>query len=168
MAIPTFVTKPYEDDKMIYDVNLHQYILTYDYASEASGWGSDMINDLDGEENVEWYLKQVSNVVYNYIRSMKDSKFQNRLEYYLSHSERVRNDLMRLMVDIVIYNMQEGGMFMAYVTGVNLQEAQNITNIDIKTAVGILGDQLIRNHGFAEREFRYDFDVVESSEGLEW
>jgi len=167
MAIPTFVTKPYNDEKAIYNYKTHQYELTMDYAMYESGWG-DIIEELDGEDNIKWYLTQVSNVVYMYLRSFKDSKFQKRLEYYLSHSERVRDDLIKLMVDIIIYNNTEGGMFMAYVTGVNLQEAQNITSINLKTSVGLIGDQMVRNHGFAEREFKYEFTVVESTDGLEW
>lgn len=170
MAIPTndFLVKPYDDEKMIYNYDLRQYVLQRDWAIHRTGLG-DLINDLGGNvDNVDWFLEWVSITVYNYIRSFKDSKFQKRLTYYLSHSREMRDALERLMVDSVFYSEQEGGLFTAYITGVNLQEAKNITNLSLKTAVGIIGDQIVANLGLKEREFRYDFDVVESTLGLEW
>lgn len=169
MAIPTtdFLAQPYNDEKMKYNYDLHAYMLDIDYAMTMTGLG-DLINDMDGRENAEWLMEWISRVSYEYIRSFKDAKFYNRLTYYLSHSKRARDILERFMLDILFYIEQEGGLFMAYVTGINLQEAKNITNISLKTAVGVIGDQIIRNSELAMKEFLYDFDVVASTTGLEW
>ncbi len=169
MAIPAkdFLIKPLQNTEMKYNLKLQQYVLEYDYAIHETALG-DLVVDYDGRENVEWYLEWVSRTAYTYIRSFKDSKFQERLTYYLSHSRRSREAIKRLMLDILFYTEQEGGLFMAYVTGINLQEAKNITDISLKTAVGMVGDQIVKNYGLATREFEYDFAVVPSTAGSEW
>lgn len=169
MAIKTsdFLTQPYDDDKMLYNYDLHQYVLKVDYAIQQTALG-ELIDDMGNRENVEWFLEWVSRVCYEYIRSFKDAKFYDRITYYLSHSRKNRELLERFMLDTLFYSNQEGGLFMAYVTGINLQEAKNITNISLKTAVGVIGDQIVKNGELGLREFLYDFDIVESTAGLEW
>jgi hypothetical protein len=167
MAIKDFIVKPIQDTRATYDLKTRQYIVTEDFITNECGWAS-FTSDVGGRENGEWYRNLLSFNVYEYVRSFKDAKFLNRLNYYLSHSVSAREDLLQVMRNVVAYNMQEGGMFMAYVTGINLQEAKNITNIAMKTVVGLVADQFIKNHGLAEREFRHEFDVVPSSAGREW
>jgi len=167
MAIKDFINKPIQDARATYDFKTHQYVATESFITNECGWAS-FTSDVGGRENGEWYLKLLSFNVYEYIRSFKDAKFLKRLNYYLSHSSTAREDIIQLMKNVIAYNLQEGGMFMAYVTGINLQEATNITNIHIKTLVGIIGHQFVINHGLAEREFRYEFDVIPSSAGREW
>lgn len=169
MPIPTndFILKPFDDDQMYYNLESHQYVLNLDYAMYASGIG-DLIIDMGGTDNAKWLLEFVSNAAYTYIRQFKDSKFERRLTYLLSHSKQAREALTRFMVDIVFYIDQEGGLFMAYITGINLQEVKNMTTLTIKTAVGLMGDQIAANYGLKEREFRYDFTVENDTYGLYW
>ena len=172
MAIPTydFLNKPYNDDKMKYDYSNNRYVLDLDYAIERTGLG-DLTDELsyDGtDDNAQWLMKQISHVAYQYIRSFKDAKFQDRLSYYLSHSKMMRSAIRELMIDMLTYTQQEGGLFTAYITGINLQEAKNITDMKLKTSVGMIGDQIVHNFGMAEREFRFDFDFDISQKGVEW
>lgn len=169
MAIPTidFITRPFDDDKMYYDLDRHQYILQLDYAMHETGLG-ELIADMGDRDNAIWLLEWVSNTAYTYIRSFKDSKFEKRLTYYMSHSKRMRDAIRRLMIDILFYTEQEGGLFMAYITGINLQEVKNLTTVTLKTAVGTIGDQIVRNYGLAEREFRQDFDIDHDTYGTRW
>ena len=169
MAIPTNdrLNQPLSDDKLRYDVELHQYVLQLDYAMQESGLG-DLAIDMGGTDNAEWLLEWVSRTAYTYIRSFKDAKFERRLTYYIGHSKQAREAIRRLMLDILFYTEQEGGLFMAYITGINLQEAKNITTMSLETAVGMVGAQIARNYGLAEREFRYDFEVDESTYNIFW
>jgi hypothetical protein len=169
MAIPVndFVAKPFNDNMMYYDINLHQYVLEYDYAVYETGL-SDLAVDMGGTDNAKWLLEWISRSVYTYIRSFKDSKFERRLSYYLSHSKQAREAIKRLMIDVLLYTEQEGGLFMTYITGINLQEAKNMTTLSLKTAVGIMGDQIVQNYGLAEREFRYDFAIEQNTYGIYW
>jgi hypothetical protein len=57
---------------------------------------------------------------------------------------------------------------MTYITGINLQEGKNMTTLSLKTAVGIMGDQIAKNYGLTEREFRYDFVVEQDTYGIFW
>jgi hypothetical protein len=166
MAIKDFVIKPYNDRVLEYDYDLHQYIPTEDFIINDCAWGT-FLEAIGGSENGLWYRKLLSTNAYQYIKSFKDAKFRKRLEYYLSHSKSARQDLIELMKNLVTYNLQEGGMMMAYVTGINLQEAQNITTIHYKTLVGLVGHQFVVNHGLAEKEFRYEFNL-DGNYGTEW
>jgi hypothetical protein len=172
MPIPTYdrYNKPFDDEQMRYDYEENRYVLKLNYAMDYTGQG-DLIAELssDGtDSNAQWFMEQVSRVAYQYIRSFKDAKFQDRLTYWLSHSKSARNALRKLMLDMITYTQQEGGLFTAYVTGINLQEAKNITDISLKTSVGIVGHQIVLNHGLGEREFRFDFDIDLSKKGVDW
>ena len=170
MAIPTkdFLEKPISDSQMKYDFNRHQYVLEVDYAMFETGLG-DLELDMGGKDNVQVYLEMISDVVYAYILDFKDSKFYRRNLYYLSHSKSAKDAIRRLMLDVMKYNEQEGGMMMSYVTGVNLQEVENMNNISDKTMVGIVGDKIVKLTGLAHREFLHDFTIVdEDTVGLEW
>jgi hypothetical protein len=169
MAIPVndFVTKPFNDDAMYYDLDLHQYVLELDYAMFQTGLG-DLVVDVSGLDNAKWLLEWISRAVYTYIRSFKDSKFEKRISYYLSHSKQSREAIKRLMLDVLFYTEQEGGLFMTYITGINLQEGKNMTTLSLKTAVGIMGDQIAKNYGLTEREFRYDFVIEQDTYGIFW
>ena len=74
----------------------------------------------------------------------------------------------KLMVDTLIYTNQEGGLFTGYVTGINLQEAKNITTMHLETVVSMVGKQIVLNYGLGEREFRYDFDVDMDNYEVTW
>lgn len=168
MAIPANdYTKPFDDNQMYYNYDLHQYVLQIEDAMFETGLG-DLSLDMGGTDNVKWLLEWVSKTVYTYIRSFKDSKFERRLTYQLAHSKRLREAIRRLMLDVLFYTEQEGGLFMTYITGINLQEAKNMTTLTLKTAVGIIGDQIVRNYGLSEREFRHDFTVENDTYGNDW
>ena len=172
MAIPTYdkLTLPLSDGDMTYNKEKHRYVLDLDYAVYETGL-ADLIEEIsiDGtNDNALWLMDLVSHVCYEYIRSFKDSRFDKRLTYYLSHSKSMRNAIKKLMVDTLVYTNQEGGLFTAYVTGINLQEAKNITTMQLETVVSMVGKQIVLNYGLGEREFRYDFDVDMDNYEVTW
>lgn len=165
MAIKDFVV-PYDDDNLRYDYDNHRYILQVDYAAWAVA--RDLIKTFGSKENAEAILETVSRVFYEYVLSMKKSEYKEKMLYYLSHSKALRESIRQILVDIVFYGFQEGGWAMIYVTGINLQEAKNIDNIKLKTAVGMMADAMVESHGLKQRAFKYVFDVVESNTSDRW
>lgn len=165
MAITDFVI-PYNDTKMRYDYDNHRYILEVDYASFEVA--RDLIGRFGSKENAEALLENMARVVYEYILSFKKSEYRLKTLYYLSHSQEMRSSIRQLMIDVLFYGFQEGGWAMAYITGINLQEAKNIDNIQLKTAVGMIGDIMVQNHGLKQRYFKYTFDLVPSSTEDRW
>ena len=165
MAIKDFVV-PYNDTKMRYDYDNHRYILEVDHASWAVA--RNLTQRFGSKENAEALLETMSRVVYEYILSFKKSEYKNKMLYLLSHSAEMRESIRQVMEDVLFYGFQEGGWAMAYVTGINLQEAKNIDNIKLKTAVGMIGDTMVGNHSFKQRAFKYVFDVVPNSTEDRW
>ena len=164
MAITDFVI-PYNDNKMRYDYDNHRYILEVDHASWAVARN---LTQRFKKENAEALLETMSRVVYEYILSFKKSEYKSKMLYLLSHSVEMRESIRQVMEDVLFYGFQEGGWAMAYVTGINLQEAKNIDNIKLKTAVGMIGDTMVGNHGLKQRAFKYVFDVVPNSTEDRW
>lgn len=165
MAIKDFVI-PYNDTDMRYDYKDHRYILEVEYASWAVA--RNLVGKYGSVENVEALLETMARVVYEYVLSFKKSEYKKKMTYYLSHSMEIRESIRKVMVDVLWYGFQEGGWAMAYVTGINLQEAKNIDNIKLKTAVGMVADAMVQSHGLKQQGFPYVFSVVASSDEDRW
>lgn len=165
MAIKDFI-KVLEDNKARYDFDNHRYVLEVDFASYVASY--DLITKFGSIENTEAVLEKVSEIVYTYILSFKKSEYREKMLYFLSHSKSAREQLIEIMGDVVFYGLQEGGWAMAYVTGINLQEVDKISNIDETIMVGMVSDTKISNAGFKRRNFLFDFNVLDSEESDRW
>ena len=164
MAIKDFV-KPYNDDKALYDKDMHRYSLNVDYADYQTGL--DLMDLWESEENLQWYFDYVSRVCYNYIYQFKSPKYRKHMEYFLAHSKEMRHALLELMVDTIAYNFEDGGFLIAYQTGVNLKEMKELT-MRIDMAVSVVGEKIARNYGLEDRVIKYSFDIESSTYGTEW
>lgn len=167
MAIPTsdFLSKPYDDDILAYDYETRQYYMKLDASLGLTG--IDLIELWQNEENAQFYLKLISNVIYTRIYSFKDERYRERLAYYLSHSQKVRKALISLITDTVHYNHSGGGFMTAYQTGINLHEMKTL-RIEPEQFISPIANEIMKNTGLQTRYFKYDFDVVASVAGSEW
>ena len=164
MAITDY-TKVFDDKYMKYDYLNHRYVLVEEHASWAVA--RPLVLQYGSKENAEAILEKISQIAYDYILRFKRSELHKKTLYYLSHSLELRNAIRQLMEDVLFYGFQEGGWAMAYVSGINLQEVKNMP-IDPKTMVGTIGHEIVRNTGLAQRYFKYNFSVVESSAEDRW
>lgn len=167
MAIPTkdFLVKPYDDDILKYNYTKRLYVMTLGKSFELSGINLDEI--WKGAENAQFYLGLISDIVYTSILSKKDERFAEKMLYYLSHSKKARQTIINLIVDTIHYNHAGGGFMVAYQTGINLHEMKEI-RMKPEFFMSPVAQEIIKNAGFANRYFKYDFDVVESEPGKEW
>ena len=164
MAIKDYI-KPYDDNDMRYDYKFHRYILRTEYANFQTGL--DLLQLWKTEENLEWYFEYVSRVVNHYIIQFKSPKYAEHMEYYLSHSKRMRMALAEIMTDTIAYNFEDGGFLVAYQTGVNLKEMEQL-EMKIETAVSVVGRKIVRNYGLEDRIFKYNFEIEHDTYGSEW
>jgi hypothetical protein len=167
MAIPEkiFLSNPFEDDVLKYDFDTHQYYMTLNASQQLSG--INLIELWRGEENAQFYLKLISDVVYTSILKHKDSKYATKMLYFLSHSRYAREAIIALIKDTIHYNHSGGGFMTAYQTGLNLHEMK-ILRLDVEQFMSPVATEIIKRYGLAQRYFEYDFDVVESTLGSEW
>lgn len=167
MAIPTndVLSKPYDDKIMKYDIDLHRYSLTTDYADFRTGLN--LLELWETEENLEWYFEYVSRVAYNYIYQFKNPKYRKQMEYFLSHSKEMRHAISEILIDTITYNFEDGGFLIAYQTGVNLKEMKELT-MRIDMAVSVVGEKIVRNYGLEDRVVKYEFTVEHDTYGTEW
>lgn len=157
--IPTFdFINPTDDKYLKYSKFDNRYILNETYAPDACG--EDTINDdLGGTENLIWILDHLSQIVYQVIDNKTDSKYRDKVRFYLSHSKRMRNAIRRALVDILIYSMQDGGVYTAYASAKNFAEMKAF-DIKLTDYCGVMVDTIILNGGLAERVVRWNLNTV--------
>lgn len=140
-----YLAKPYNDTSMKYDIDKHQYILSYDYSKNETG--IDLAELWVTKENAEGILMLISNVSYTVLSKYKDNtKYYERTLYWLSHSKKGRDFIKRLMLDMVRYNHEDGGMFIAYQTGINLQEMKDV-QVQLHHAFSAVAEQIMEKYG---------------------
>lgn len=158
------LANPFDDEKLRYVIKDHRYVLERDIADFETGL---VLSEIwQGEDNVLWYLDAISKVTYTYLTKFKDSKYYERMLYYLSHSQKARDMIFELMIDTIQYNHEDGGFLIAYQTGVNLHEMKDI-NIKLEMAISVIGKQVLHKYGIMQRlnnvninEFEY-FNTLE-------
>lgn len=154
-----FLEKPINDNKCSYNVGFHEYILKLEYANYNTALKWETL--WRGTDNAKWFLEWVSHTVYAYIFMYKDSKYKKEMEYFLSHSQIARESIITILLDVCRYCFQDGGLFMAYTTGINLSEMKSMT-IELNKSVGIIAQQKIKNSNFGERLLRYNININET------
>jgi len=156
--IPTydFITNPYADDYMEYNKVFNRYVIKLSYFTKALG-DDEITTKLGGNDNAKWILNHTSEVTYSVIDNYSDSKYRDKFRYYLSHSKRMRDWLLKVMIDVLIYDETDGGLYTAYSTGMNFNEMKAFDMI-LTNYVGRMAQQIMINGGLAERVIRYDLD----------
>lgn len=140
-----YLTKPYNDEGMTYDVDKHQYVLVHDYSLNQTG--VDLVELWGDSDNANGILKIISNVSYTALSQYKDNtKYYDRTLYWLSHSKKGRDFIKRLMLDMVRYNHEDGGLFIAYQTGINLQEMKDL-QMELHHAYSAVAEQIMEKYG---------------------
>jgi len=156
IPIHDFIPNPYNDNYMTYNKVFNRYSISLKYIIQAIG-DDEIITKLGGNDNAEWILNHISEVTYAVIDSYTDSKYRDKMRYYFSHSKRLREWLLKTMIDVLIYSESDGGLYTAYATGINFNEMKAFDMI-LTNYVGRMAQQFIVNGGLAERVMRYDLD----------
>ena len=157
MSIATYdrLLAPFDDDKMNYLTEYHRYELLPNVADNQTGLN---LSELwQGNDNVLWYLSAISEVTYTILERLKDAKYLERFQYYLSHSNKNREAIFKIMVDTIQYNFEDGGFLIAYQTGINLHEMKEI-RMKIENAVSVIADGIIEKYGLKERFIKWNFN----------
>ena len=167
MAIPTkdYLDRPLEDEEIKYDFTKHQYYMTVDASFKHSGIDLDKL--WKGADNAQFYLELISDIIYTSILRYKDERYYEKMLYFLSHSKKAREAIISLIIDTVHYNHTGGGFMIAYQTGINLHEMKEI-RMKPEFFLSPIAQEIIKNKGLGQRNFRLAFDVVESESGSEW
>ena len=156
IPIHDFIANPYNDKYMKYNKVFNRYSISLEYIVQAIG-DDEIITKLGGNDNAEWILNHISEVTYAVIDSYTDSKYRDKMRYYFSHSKRLREWLLRTMIDVLIYSESDGGLYTAYATGINFNEMKAFDMI-LTNYVGRMAQQIMINGGLVERVMRYDLD----------
>lgn len=115
---------PFDDGSMIYDYNVHRYILTESGVETELGEDLKLILNATGDANpsslAERFLRRVSQTVYMYI--YRDSANEEWLEYILAVHPSLRAVVKEMLQAQLMYMLMNGdiGLF----SGVNVAKGQ--------------------------------------------
>ena len=104
--------QPYSDDYMIFDEMTGRYILTAKYALDR--YGIDLLgtinerNSANAQIAVDAFLRQVSNVIYNFIHSY--TMYEARQDWVIAHNPRMRAVIQQAMGEQLIYMNMVGDL----------------------------------------------------------
>lgn len=106
------ITYPYNDDFMIFDEELGQYVLTEKYAFEKLGLSlfesANERNSPNAQIAVKRILVQCSNMIYNYIHQF--SFYNRRQDYWIATLPSARRMIMRSMGEQLLYMSMVGDL----------------------------------------------------------
>lgn len=117
---------PISDDYLVYDKQMHKYVLTTVCATVELGLNLNQIfndeNDANKSTLANRALKEISNKLYNYIYSF-NPRYKLYTEYVLANNEDAREIIKECLKNELLYNIKNGDFY--NYAGVNL--AKGIT-----------------------------------------
>lgn len=103
---------PYNDDYMTFDEIFGQYVLTEKFALERYGLelyeSVNERNSANAQLAVSAILRQVSNIVYNFIHQF--SVYNKRQDHIIATNPNMRNVIMQAMGEQLLYMTQVGDL----------------------------------------------------------
>lgn len=104
--------QPYSDDFMIFDEQTGHYVLTEKYPLDKYGLdlynGANDRNSTNQQLAVQAFLKQCSNVIYNFIHDY--SVYNERQDYIIATNPHMRKIIMQAMGEQLLYMSQVGDL----------------------------------------------------------
>lgn len=149
--------QPYNDDKLVYDINSHRYLLNQQF----------IINTFKEFKlnTQQWTQLQfaLSDNVYNFIYSFKTTRENyDHMEYELATNEYFREVLAWVLLYQYEYAETSSGDVVQLQHGVNVNNEKSV-NIDVlrgELMVSTKGYMMLHNRGLLESTFRNDFDYT--------
>lgn len=146
---------PYNDEKLIYDKDLHAYLLNPQYIVNTFL----EFNDSD----LEWKQKQydLTESVYSFIKSFKTGREnQDHLEYDLACNEDYRDVIVKALLLQYQYASTTEGDTLQLQTGISLGDDKNTPTSSIRgeLMISTKGYKLLYQSGLLESTYRTDFD----------
>jgi hypothetical protein len=117
-------TYPYNDDNLRYDLNAHQYIITYN--GVLNGLGEDLYQYNMDAPTAAKFLERISKQVYRYIYQFTKISATRWVEYRLAKEEDLRDVIYQAILGQVEYYLASAGPLIAMQTGVSIEKSKAI------------------------------------------
>ena len=104
--------EPYNDDFMTFDQMMGHYVLTEKFALDRYGIdlfeGINDRNSANAQIAVNAFLRQVSNLIYNFIHDF--STYNARQDWLIAHNENLRSIIQQAMGEQLVYMNMNGDL----------------------------------------------------------
>lgn len=117
-------TYPYDDANLKYDLDSHQYILTYQ--GVINGLGEDLYQYNMDAQTAAKFLERVSKQVYRYIYQYVKFSATRWVEYRLAKDESLRDVIYNAILGQVEYYLASAGPLVALQTGLSIEKSKVI------------------------------------------
>lgn len=149
------------DNELKFDVSKKRYILKSD--SVINELGVDLTEIKRTKENVNFFLDELSNLVYAYIYKKKAAHKRKKLEYLLAFDMDYREAIYESMLDTIRYALYSGGNIVGYQPAVNFNESGKLDIEEVRNEriISYVTDSALKTRHLVDRDFRDKFKIPE-------
>jgi hypothetical protein len=115
---------PYNDDNLVYDLDAHQYIITYN--GVLNGLAEDLYQYNMDVPTAAKFLERISKQVYRYIYQYAKLSTTRWVEYRLAKDEELREIIYQAILGQVEYYLASAGPLVALQTGLSIEKSKAI------------------------------------------
>jgi len=129
---------PYNDEDMVYDLDLRMYILTVDACDDYIG------DNLNGEEyfdgntkKYDRFREEVSEDIYEYIFSHTHASSVKTKRYVMAKDVSIRETIKKALKYQLRYNVRSSANILKDMHGVNIEKGKALSLSSIRGKIGI-------------------------------
>lgn len=126
---------PYNDNDMKYDLDRHMYILTKDGVEKNTG--IDLNVEFDSEKEVEIFLLECSQDVYNFVFSYSLFQSIKLKKFFIAKDSELREDFKQALVAQARYMYRSSANLLKDMHGINIETNKLIELQNLRGDIGI-------------------------------
>lgn len=161
MAIITNVDTsifPYNDSSMVYDLSLRQYKLTVSGVKDILGY--DLVNDMGTMAEANYFMNEISDMIYNHIYSYSRLKQVEVKRYQIAKDEDLREIFKRILLAQTRYAVRSGANLLGDMHGVNIErgKALDISALRGNIEISSQAHKMLQQTGLLYSGYMYIYD----------
>ena len=126
---------PYNDNEMVYDLSLRQYKLTVSGVKDILGY--DLEVDMGTIALANYFMNEISDIVYNHIYSYANVKQIDVKRYQIAKDEDLREMFKRILFAQTRYAVRSGANLLGDMHGVNIERGKALDISKLRGAIEI-------------------------------
>ena len=152
---------PYNDNDMVYDLDLRQYLLTVSGIKNLLGY--DIETDMGSTELANYFCIEISDIIYNHIYSYTRVRQVDYKRYMIAKDEDLREIFKRILLAQTRYAIKSGANLLGDMHGVNIERSKAININQLRGAIEISSQaqKMLTQTGLLYTGYQYISDITD-------
>lgn len=149
------------ENKLLWDSNNDCFVLDIDAVRNELNVDLELVKGT--KENAVAFLREISQIVHEYIHRKKPAILREKSEYFLKYDMRNRKIIYRCLVDMVRFALYSGGNITGYQPAINFNETSvaDIEKVRDERVLSFVMDSIIKTNRLMDRNFIEYFTLPE-------